>query len=152
MIELTHSGHVCSSPSLLVAQVYPPTRKASFDVWLHHTGCWHRGSRGGGGSLPRPLLAVKVNIGIPFHDLCDASSQVLQQSHEVIYLISLHQSNALALIELSYAIQEHIHKLFLFESLIGVDVLCLLPCDGHETTLSMITLYRHFQEERIGYL
>ena len=102
--------------------------------------------------MPRPLLAVKVNIGIPFHDLCDASSQVLQQAHKVIYLISLHQSNALALIELSYAIQEHIYKLFLFESLIGVDVLCLFPCEGHEVILTMIALHGDLQEERIGHL
>ena len=41
--------------------------------------------------------------------------------HEVIDLICLHQSNALALIELAHAVHEHIYELFLGESLIRVD-------------------------------
>ena len=61
------------------------------------------------------LLVVNVDLGMPFHDLCDASSQILQQSHEVIDLICLHQSNALALIELTHTIHEHFHELFLGE-------------------------------------
>ena len=37
------------------------------------------------------LLAcvANVDLGVSFHDLCDASSQVLQQSHEVIDLIQM---------------------------------------------------------------
>ena len=92
---------------------------------------------------------------VPFHDLSDTSSQVLQQSHEVIDLICLHQSNALALIELAHAIQEHFHQLSLLKSLIRVnahDVLSPFPCQGHEATLTMIALHRHLQEERIGHL
>ena len=35
------------------------------------------------------LLVVNVDLGMPFHDLSDASSQVLQQSHEVIDIIQM---------------------------------------------------------------
>ena len=101
------------------------------------------------------LLVVNVNLGVPFHDLSDASSQVLQQSHEVIDLICLYQSNALAIIELTHAIQEHFHQLFLGESLIRVDshdVLNPFPCEGHEAILTMIALHCDLQEERIGHL
>ena len=77
------------------------------------------------------------------------------QMNEVIDFICLHQSNALALIELTHAIQEHFHELFLGESLIRVDahdVLSPFPCEGHEATLTMINLHGDLQEERIGRL
>ena len=35
------------------------------------------------------LLVANVDLGVSFHDLCDASSQVLQQLHEVIDLIQM---------------------------------------------------------------
>ena len=54
---------------------------------------------------------VNVDLGMLFHDLSDASSQVLQRSHKVIDLICLHQSNSLAIIELAHAIHEHFHEL-----------------------------------------
>ena len=90
------------------------------------------------------FLVVNVDLGVPFHDLSDASSQVFQQSHEVIDLILLHQSNALALIELAHAIQEHFYELFLLKSLIRVDAhdeLSPFPCEDHEATLAMIALH-----------
>ena len=74
---------------------------------------------------------------------------------EVIDLICFHQSNALALIELTHAIQEHIYELFLLESLIRVDahdVLSPFPTEGHEAILTMIALHCDLQEERIGHL
>ena len=75
--------------------------------------------------------------------------------NEVIDLILLHQSNSLALIELTHAIHEHIHELFLGESLIRVDshdVLSPFPCEAHEAILTMIALHCDLQEERIGHL
>ena len=75
--------------------------------------------------------------------------------NEVIDLICFHQSNALALIELTHAIHEHFHELFLGESLIRVDahdVLSPFPCEDHEATLTMIALHCDLQEERIGHL
>ena len=75
--------------------------------------------------------------------------------NEVIDLILLHQSNALALIELAHAIHEHFHELFLGKSLIRVnahDVLSPFPCEGHEATLTMIALHCDLQEERICHL
>ena len=35
------------------------------------------------------LLVVNVDLSMSFHDLCDSSSQVLQQSNEVIHLIQM---------------------------------------------------------------
>ena len=58
----------------------------------------------------------------------------------------------LAFIEITHAIQEHFHELFLGESLIRVDshdVLSPFPCEGHEATLAMISLHGDLQEERI---
>ena len=52
--------------------------------------------------------------------------------NEVIDFICLHQSNALARIELTHAIHEHIYELFLGESLIRVDArdaLSLFPTE-----------------------
>ena len=101
------------------------------------------------------LLVVNVDLGMSFHDLCDASSQVLQQSHEVIDLILLHQSNALALIKLANAIHEHFHELCLHQPIIRVDshdVLSPFPCKTHEAIFTMIALHGDLQEERIGHL
>ena len=35
-------------------------------------------------------MVYKVDLGMPFYDLSDSSSQVLQQAHEVIDLIYFH--------------------------------------------------------------
>ena len=67
------------------------------------------------------LLVVNITLGMSFHDLSDIPAQVLQQSHEVIDLILLHQSNALALIEFIHAIHEDLIQLLLRESLVGAD-------------------------------
>ena len=100
------------------------------------------------------VMASEVDLRMSFHDLCDASSKVLQQSHEVIDLICLHQSDSLAFIEPPIRFKNTFTSC-LGESLIRVDVHDILnpfPCEGHEAILAMIAFHYDLQEERIGHL
>ena len=45
VIESIWSDLDWSFPSPILVVAHPPTRKASFDAWLHHTSCLHRDSR-----------------------------------------------------------------------------------------------------------
>ena len=64
------------------------------------------------------FVNINVNLCMPFHDLCDSTSQVLQQSNEVIDLVLLHQSNAFAPIEFTHTIHEDLLQLFLRQPLV----------------------------------
>ena len=90
-----------------------------------------------------------------FHNLCDASTQVLQQSHEVIDLACFHQSNALVLIEFTHVIHEDILQMLFTHPLVGID-----SCDVYNPLLkqclqclhAMIAFKCDLQEERICHL
>ena len=100
-------------------------------------------------SLLYVVMAGEVDLGVPFHDLSDASSQVLQQAYDIIDVICFHQLSAISVIILAHAIHEYLLQLVLGKSLIYAnahDVLSPFPCQGHEATLTMIVLHRHFQK------
>ena len=76
-----------------------------------------------GGTMLLPwLLVANLNLGVLFHDLRDASAQVVQQSHEVIDFILLHQSNTLALVEFTHMIHEDLLQLLFTHPLVRTDL------------------------------
>ena len=63
VIEPICSGRDWFSPSIILVRLHPPICKASFDAWLHYTGCSHRDNR----CLPCSTLLALCCQCLPLH-------------------------------------------------------------------------------------